>query len=103
MANYFEDKKRTEDAKRAQRFWGVAMFIHKLNNVKALMKRMVKKDSIEYEMENLRFSMLSFEKHAHMLKKKFYELESRLKETGRMNYVICPKCGGISHHDKATE
>ena len=77
----------------AEHFWGIQAFVHKLNNVKLLMKRIIKKDSVEYDMENFRFSILSFEKHFYIMRKKFYELEHRLKETSHMNYQICPKCG----------
>ncbi len=58
------------------------------------MKKIFHKDSVEYDLENLRFSIVSFEKHMHMMRKKFYDLERRLKDTGRVNYTICPKCGG---------
>lgn len=81
------------DKKQAEQFWGIRAFVHRLNNVKLLMKRIIKKDSVEYEVENLRFSIISFEKHFYVMRKKFYDLERRLKDTEKLNYQICPKCG----------
>lgn len=89
-----------QGAKEAHHFWGIAFFVHRLNNIKALMKKILHKDSVEYDLENLRFSIVSFEKHFHMLRRKFYDLERRMKDTGRVNYTICPKCGGRNYEKK---
>lgn len=87
-------KRREEGAKRAHHRWGVAGFVHRLTNIKAFMRRLANRDSIEYDIENMHFSMLSFEKHLHNMREKWQILEKRLKETGRVNYTICRKCGG---------
>lgn len=88
---------RRKEDKLAQQAWGVSAFVHRLMNVKAFMKKLVYKDSLEYEMENLRFSIISFEKHFHMMRQKYYRLERILKDTNRLNYKICPKCAKTSY------